>query len=97
LSEAQAPLTSALARHRAAVHEKGCPVPKKPNPKPETVLFNVVYEDGTLSSNRRVPANLLAELDSKAQIQAFLEQQDREIAERSGRSRGAIDRIERVR
>ena len=72
-------------------------VPKKPSRKPETVLFNVIYEDGTVSSNRRVPASLLAEFDSKAQIQAFLEQQDREIGERSGRPRASISRVERVR
>lgn len=73
------------------------PVAKKPNPKPESVLFNVVYDDGSLSSNRRVPANLLKELDSKELIQAFIEQQDREISERSGRPRAPIDRVERVR
>jgi hypothetical protein len=70
---------------------------KKPNPKPESILYNVHYEDGSQTSNRRVPGNLLKELDSELQIQAFIEQQDREIAERSGRPRGAIKSIERVR
>ena len=72
-------------------------MPKKPNPKPESVLFNVLYEDGSQTSNRRVPGNLLGLLDSDDQIQAFIEQQDREIGERSGRPRGAIASIEKVR
>jgi hypothetical protein len=70
---------------------------KKPNPKPESILYNVFYEDGSQTSNRRVPGNLLKELDSELQIQAFIEQQDREIGERSGRPRGPIKSIERVR
>ena len=72
-------------------------MPKKPNPKPEMVLFNVLYEDGTQLSNRRVPGNLLGLLDAQEQIQAFIETQDREIAERSGRPRGPIKSIERVK
>lgn len=70
---------------------------KKPNPKQETVLFNVTYEDGSQTSNRRVPGNLLSDLDADALIQDFIEKQDREIAERSGRPRGAIASIEKVR
>lgn len=70
---------------------------KKPNPKPETVLFDVIYEDGAQLSNRRVPGNLLKELDAEDQIRAFLESQDREIAERSGRPRGPIKTITRCR
>ncbi len=36
-------------------------MPKKPgtNPKGEFVFFDVVYEDGSQRSNRRVPAELL--------------------------------------
>lgn len=70
---------------------------KKPNPKPESVLFNVLYEDGSQTSNRRVPGHLLSLLDADTQVQAFIEQQDREIAERSGRPRGPIASIEKVR
>lgn len=72
-------------------------MPKKPNPKPESVLFNVHYQDGTQTSNRRVPGHLLSLLDADEQIQAFIEQQDREIGERSGRPRGPIRTIEKVR
>ena len=70
---------------------------KKPNPKPESVLFNVFYEDGSQTSNRRVPGTLIGQLDADEQIQAFIEKQDREIGERSGRPRGAISTIEKVR
>lgn len=63
---------------------------KKPNPRPQHLLFDVVYEDGTQLSNRRVPSHLQAGLDAEEEIKAFLEQQDQEIAERSGRPRGPI-------
>lgn len=68
---------------------------KKPNPKPQMALFDVVYEDGTQLSNRRIPAELLNELDSEALIRSFIEKQDAEIAERSGRPRGPIKAIAR--
>lgn len=68
---------------------------KKPNPKAELALFDVVYEDGAQLSNRRVPGNLLTELDADDQIKAFIEAQDRDIAERSGRPRGPIKTIAR--
>jgi hypothetical protein len=70
---------------------------KKPNPKAEFVKYNVVYEDGAQLSNRSVPGKLLKELDADDQIRTFLEGQDAEIAERSGRPRGPIKTIERVK
>ena len=72
-------------------------MPKKPNPKPESILFNVFYEDGSQTSNRRVPGHLLGLLDSEDQIQSFIEKQDQEIGERSGRPRGPIASIDKVR
>ena len=36
---------------------------KKPTARTEFVLFNVVYEDGTQRSNRKVPAEILGGLD----------------------------------
>ena len=48
---------------------------------PEYVLFNVVYEDGSQRSNRRVTTDEAA--GSDAVVKAALEQQDRAIAERS--------------
>lgn len=70
---------------------------KKPNPKAENILFDVFYEDGTQLSNRRVPGALLTELDGETLVMAFLEDQDREIGERSGRPRAAIKTIKRAR
>ena len=72
-------------------------MPKKPNPKAETAFVNVFYKDGSQTSNRRIPGNLLQMLDSEDQIQTFIQDQDREIGERSGRPRGEIESIERIR
>ena len=69
---------------------------KKPSAKTETVLFNVVYEDGSLSSNRRVPGTELGGLDGDAPARAFIEAQDREIAQRSGMPRGPIKSLKRA-
>lgn len=69
---------------------------KKPTAKSEFVLFNVTYEDGTVTSNRRVPGDILGGLEGDGPARDVLEEQDREIAERSGKSRGPIKLIERV-
>lgn len=69
---------------------------KKTPAKAEFVLFNVVYQDGAQTSNRRVPASLLGGLDGDAPAKAFVESQDREIAERSGHPRGPIKTIKRA-
>ena len=61
------------------------------------VLFDVCYEDGTQTSNRKVPAADLGGLDGDTPARAFVEMQDREIAERSGRPRGRIKTIARAR
>ena len=60
------------------------------------VLFNVIYEDGTQTSNRKVPAADLGGLDGDAPARTFVEIQDREIAEKSGRPRGRIQSIRRA-
>ncbi len=59
------------------------------------VLFDVVYEDGTLSSNRKVPSAELNGLDGDAPARAFIEAQDRKIAEMSGNPRGPVKTITR--
>jgi hypothetical protein len=69
---------------------------KKPTAKAEFVLFNVIYQDGSLSSNRRVPSSALDGLDGDAPARAIIEAQDREIAERSGIPRGPIKTIKRA-
>jgi hypothetical protein len=48
------------------------------------VLFDVIYEDGTQRSNRKVPANILGGLDKDEPARAFLEEQDREFGQKSG-------------
>jgi hypothetical protein len=57
---------------------------RKPAKRAEFVLFDVVYEDGTQRSNRKVPGELLGGLDGDAPARSVIEQQDREIAAKSG-------------
>lgn len=60
-------------------------------------LFNIVYEDGSLRSNRRVPTEILDGLDGDIPAKALIEEQDRDVAIRSGRPPGIIKSITRVR
>jgi len=68
----------------------------KAKSKAEFVLFNVTYEDGTQSSNRRIPSVDLSGLEGDAPARFIIESQDREIAERSGRPRGTIKSVKRA-
>jgi len=61
------------------------------------VPFDVVYEDGTLTSNRKVPSSELAGLEGDTAAHAFIEAQDREICALSGYPRGRIKSIVRSR
>jgi hypothetical protein len=61
------------------------------------VLFDVIYEDGTQTSNRKVPAAELGGLDGDDPARAIIEMQDRKIGEMSGNSRGRIKTIVRSR
>ena len=73
---------------------------KKPKGKPAAfVAFNVVYEDGMVTSNRRVPSELLDQsfgdsLDDL--VRSAIEEQDNEIAKRAGQCRAKIKTILRV-
>lgn len=69
---------------------------RKPNGKLEFISFNVTYEDGTVTSNRKVPATMLGGLEGDEPATAIIEAQDAEIAERSGRPRGPIKSIARA-
>ena len=71
---------------------------KKPgtNPKGEFAFFDVVYKDGSQSSKRRVPAELIGGLDKDEPARGFIIEQDREIAEKAGRPPLAIKDISRV-
>lgn len=68
---------------------------KKSKAQSEFVLFDVLYEDGMRTSNRKVPGVALGGLEGDAPAQEILETQDREIATRSGRARGRIKQITR--
>ena len=57
---------------------------RKPATRVEFTLFDVVYEDGSLRSNRRVPSDVLGGLDGDAAARAVIEEQDRIIAKKSG-------------
>jgi hypothetical protein len=60
--------------------------------------FDVVYQDGTLSSHRKIP---LVELQGYGKMEdeakAVIEAQDRKIAALSGKPRGPIKTIKRSR
>jgi hypothetical protein len=68
---------------------------KKPAVASGYVLFDVTYQDGTRSSNRKVPSAELGGLDGDKPARAYIEAQDREIALKSGNPRGPIKTIAR--
>lgn len=67
---------------------------KKEKPIQGFVMFDVVYEDGTRSSRRKIAAADIAE-HGEAHAKTMIMDQDRKIAEMSGTSRGAIQSIMR--
>ncbi|MEE8333969.1 MAG: hypothetical protein V3R85_08975 [Alphaproteobacteria bacterium] len=73
---------------------------KKPKGKGMAfAAFNVNYEDGTVTSNRRVSNKLLDQSfgDSFVDLaRTAIEEQDKEIALRSGQRRAKIKSITRV-
>lgn len=68
---------------------------KKPTARSEFVMFDVVYEDGSQRSNRKVDANLLGGLDGDEPAKAAIEEQDRAISEKSGLPPLAIKTVKR--
>jgi hypothetical protein len=57
---------------------------KKPTARSEYVMFDVIYEDGSQRSNRKVDAGLLGGLDGDEPAREAIMEQDRAIAEKSG-------------
>jgi len=57
---------------------------RKPGTRVEFVLFDVLYEDGSQRSNRKVPSSVLGGMDGDAAASAVIGEQDRVIAEKSG-------------
>lgn len=68
---------------------------RKPTARTEYVMFDIVYEDGTQRSNRKVPADLLGGLDGDEPARGAIMEQDRQIAEKSGMPPLAIKSITR--
>jgi hypothetical protein len=63
------------------------------------MAFNVTYEDGTMTSNRRVSSELLDQSFGeplKDLARTAIEDQDNEIAQRSGARRAKIKSIARA-
>ena len=60
------------------------------------MLFDVIYEDGSRRSNRKVPAELLGGLDGDEPARKEIEAQDNEIAKASGKAALRISTLERA-
>jgi len=71
------------------------PMPRRPGQNSEFVMFDVVYEDGTRRSNRKVPRTLTGGIDGDKRAHGFLIEQDRDIAEKSGKPAAKIKSITR--
>ena len=56
-------------------------------------LFDVIYQDGARTSNRKVPTADIDQFDRENSIRSFIEAQDRKIAEMSGNPRGPTKSI----
>ena len=63
------------------------------NKTPEYSLFDVLYDDGSRTSNRKVPDSELTGSDREEAVKAYLEVQDRKLAETSGKYRGTITAV----
>ena len=70
-------------------------MPRKPGQNSEFVTFDVVYEDGTRRSNCKVPRALTSGIDGDKRAHGFLIEQDRDIAEKSGKPLAKIKSITR--
>ena len=60
-----------------------------------SVLFDVLYVDGSRTSRRKIPKTVVDE--GEAATKAAIEAQDREIEIASGRSRGVVKSLVRSR
>jgi hypothetical protein len=62
----------------------------------EFILFDVLYEDGSRTSNRKVPGSELGGVDGDLPAKTYIEARDRQIAEISGKPRPSIKSLTRV-
>ena len=60
------------------------------------ILVDVIYEDGSRLSNRKVSNAQLSGFDDEADIRQAIEEQDRKVEEMSGKARGPIASITRA-
>jgi hypothetical protein len=58
-------------------------------------LFDIVYQDGAQTSNRKAPHAEVEDVNDEGALRAFFEAQDRKIAEMSGNPRGPIKTMTR--
>jgi hypothetical protein len=63
----------------------------------EFILFDVLYEDGSRTSNRKVPGSELGGVDGDLPAKTYIETQDRQIAEISGKPRSSVKSLTRAR
>jgi hypothetical protein len=68
---------------------------KKSTSTSEFTFFDVLYDDGSRRSNRRVPTALLGGLDGDDAAREAIEAQDQEIAKRSGQLPATIKSVTR--
>ena len=61
------------------------------------VLFDVLYEDGSRTSNRKVPGSELGGVDGDLPAKTYIEALDQQIAGISGKRRSPIKSVTRVR
>lgn len=61
----------------------------------EFTMFDVAYEDGSRTSNRRVPTALLGGLDGDEPARTAIAEQDQLISEKSGKPALAISSLAR--
>src|SRR5437762_11183783 len=92
------PLGPRLFPRRARAFRRNKNIARKPGTRAsgEYVLFNVIYEDGTQRSNRKVPAELLGGLDGDEPARAVIEAQDRDISAKSGMAPLKIKKVVRA-
>jgi len=64
--------------------------------KGEFVFFDVIYEDGSQRSNRRVPSELVGGIDGDEPARAYIEEQDRAIGQKSALQPLAIPKMARA-
>jgi len=63
----------------------------------EFALFDVIYDDGRVTSRRRVPMEIVNGFDGEQAAWGAIREQDNSIAEKAGASRGQIKSVTRVR